>query len=105
MLKVEKNTEKHTQSRSESDLRALTQRLNRIEGQVRGLRRMLETNSYCLDVLVQVSAVTAALNSFGKKLFEEYLRNHVVTDIRERKADSVDDAIDEVIATLDKILK
>lgn len=97
----ERNEEKRTEIRSEEEMTVLMQRLNRIEGQVRGLKRMLEKNSYCPDVLVQVSAVTSALNSFGKVLLSEHLQHYVVDEIREGKTDM----IDELVVTLGKILK
>ena len=58
-----------TKQRSEKEYKALINRLNRIEGQIRGIKGMLEKNAYCTDILVQVSAVNAALNSFNNLLF------------------------------------
>lgn len=55
--------------RTEEETKLMINRLNRIEGQVRGIRRMVENNAYCPDILIQVSAITAALNSFNKVLF------------------------------------
>ena len=75
--------------------------LNRIEGQVRGLKRMLETDAYCTDILVQVSAVNAALNSFNKVLLANHIRTCVAEDIRAGK----DETIDELVATLQKLMK
>ena len=61
--------------RTEEETKLMINRLNRIEGQVRGIRRMVENNAYCPDILIQVSAITAALNSFNKVLLSEHIRN------------------------------
>jgi DNA-binding FrmR family transcriptional regulator len=76
-------------------------RLNRIEGQVRGIKGMLEKDAYCTDVLVQVAAVTAALNSFNKVLLANHIRTCVADDIRAGK----DETIDELVNTLQKLMK
>ena len=87
--------------RSEEELKKLSNRLCRIEGQVRGLREMLEKDVYCTDILVQVSAVSAALNSFSRELLGEHLRTCVADGIR--RGD--DDVIDELVCTLQKLMK
>ena len=79
----------------------MTNRLNRIEGQVRGLRGMLEKDAYCIDVLVQVAAVQAALNAFSRELLANHIRTCVANDIRSGK----DETIDELVATLQKLMK
>ena len=79
----------------------LLNRLSRIEGQVRGIRRMVENDAYCPDILVQVSAVNAALNSFNKVLLANHIRTCVADDIREGK----DATVDELVATLQKLMK
>lgn len=76
-------------------------RLNRIEGQVRGIKGMVENNVYCTDIMVQVAAVSAALNSFNRELLAEHIRTCVARDIREGK----DDTIDELLKTLQKMMK
>ena len=76
-------------------------RLNRIEGQVRGIKRMLEQDAYCTDILIQVSAVNAALNSFNKELLAEHIRTCVAEDIRQGK----DETIDEPVVTLQKLMR
>ena len=76
-------------------------RLKRIEGQVRGLQKMLEANAYCPDILVQVSAVNCALNSFSKTLLASHIRTCVVEDIRSGH----EETIDELVATLQKVMK
>ncbi len=90
-----------TKERTEEERRLLINRLNRIEGQVRGLRGMVERDSYCPEILVQVSAVTAALNSFQKELLATHIRTCVAEDIRQGK----DEVIDELVATLQKLMK
>ena len=76
-------------------------RLNRIEGQVRGIKRMLEQDAYCTDILIQVSAVNAALNSSNKELLAEHIRTCVAEDIRQGK----DETIDELVVTLQKLMR
>ncbi len=76
-------------------------RLNRIEGQVRGIRKMVENNAYCPEILIQVSAVNAALNSFNKVLLAEHIRSCVAEDIREGK----EETIDELVLVLQKLMK
>ena len=76
-------------------------RLSRIEGQVRGVRKMVEEDVYCQDILIQVSAINAALNSFNKVLLAEHIRSCVADDIREGK----DETIDELVGVLQKLMK
>ena len=80
---------------------SLMRRLNRIEGQVRGIKGMLEKDAYCPDILVQVAAVTAALNSFNKVLMANHIRTCVADDIRAGR----DETIDELVNTLQKLMK
>ncbi|MDD4320073.1 MAG: metal-sensing transcriptional repressor [Acidaminococcaceae bacterium] len=79
----------------------LLTRLNRIEGQVRGIKNMLEEDRYCVDILTQVSAISSALNSFNKKLLAQHIKSCVVNDIREGK----DEVVDELCLTLQKLMK
>lgn len=81
--------------------RKLITRLNRIEGQIRGIRAMVEEERYCVDILTQVSAVQAALNSFNKELLSEHIKTCVVKDIREGK----EEVVDELCKTIQKIMK
>lgn len=90
-----------TKKRTEEETKLMVNRLNRIEGQVRGIRRMVENNAYCPDILIQVSAITAALNSFNKVLLSEHIRTCVSEDIREGK----DETIDELVTVLRKLMK
>ena len=90
-----------TKARSEKEYRDLIHRLNRIEGQIRGIRGMVEKDAYCPDILVQVAAANAALNSFNKVLLASHIRTCVAGDIREGK----EETIDELVATLQKLMK
>lgn len=87
--------------REEKEYKDLINRLNRIEGQVRGIKGMVEKECYCVDILTQVSAVQSALNSFNKKLLENHIRTCVVEDIKAGN----EEVIDELLNTLQKIMK
>ena len=87
--------------RSKEELKSLSNRLCRIEGQVRGLREMLNKDVYCPDILVQVSAVKAALNSFSKELLSEHVRTCVADGIRQGN----DEVLDELVAVLQKLMR
>ncbi|MCI9148125.1 MAG: metal-sensing transcriptional repressor [Hungatella sp.] len=87
--------------RSDKEYRDLIHRLNRIEGQIRGIRGMVEKDVYCPEILVQVAAVNAALNSFNKVLLANHIRTCVARDIRQGK----EETIDELVATLQKLMK
>ena len=93
-------TKKH-KHRSDEEYRSLVNRLSSIEGQVRGIKNMIENDAYCTDVLVQVSAVQAALNAFSKEL----LSNHIHTCVAENIRKGDDSVIDELVATLQKLMK
>ena len=90
-----------TKERSDEEVKKLFHRLNRIEGQIRGIRGMLEKKAYCIDILGQVSAANAALNAFGKELLAEHIRTCVAQDIREGR----DETIEELVNTLQKLMK
>jgi len=90
-----------TKHREKTEYDILIQRLNRIEGQVRGVRGMLEKDAYCTDVLVQVSAIQAALNAFSKELLGNHIRTCVVQDIQAGKLEVVDD----LLSTIQKLMK
>ena len=87
--------------RDEQDKKELMNRLKRIEGQVRGIQKMLEEDTWCPDIMVQVSAVNQALNSFNKVLLAEHIRSCVVRDIKEGR----EETIDELVGTLQKVMK
>lgn len=88
-------------SRSEKEYKDMLNRLKRIEGQVRGVQNMVENDSYCIDILTQVSAITAALNSFNKVLLANHIRTCVADDIRAGK----DETVDELVTALQKLMK
>lgn len=90
-----------TKKRSQDEYKALINRLSRIEGQVRGLKNMVESDAYCTDILVQVSAVTAALNAFNRELLSNHLRTCVAQDLQSGKTET----IDELVCTLQKLMK
>ena len=87
--------------RQEAEYKSLMNRLKRIEGQVRGVEGMLENGAYCTDILMQVSAITSALNSFNKELLANHMRTCVADNIRAGN----DDVIDELVVTLQKLMK
>ena len=91
---------KHRDKES-AEYKKLICRLNRIEGQVRGVRNMVEEDRYCIDILTQVSAIQSALNAFNKELLGEHIKSCVVNDIRNGK----DDVVDELVCTLQKLMK
>ncbi|MEG0036227.1 MAG: metal-sensing transcriptional repressor [Oscillospiraceae bacterium] len=90
-----------TKHREGDELHSLVNRLNRIEGQVRGIRKMLEEDAYCTDILTQVSAVSAALNAFNRELLASHIRGCVVNDIRAGN----DAVVDDLVNTLQKLMK
>lgn len=90
-----------TKERSEKEYKDLINRLNRIEGQVRGIKGMVERDVYCIDILVQVAAVNAALNSFNKLLLANHIKTCVTQDIQEGKEETVD----ELVTVLQKLMK
>ena len=87
--------------RSEEERKRLVNRLSRIEGQIRGLREMVNNDAYCPDILIQVSAAGAALNSFSKELLATHIRTCVADGIRRGE----DEVIDELVTTLQKLMK
>ena len=90
-----------TKQRSEKEYKSLLNRLSRIEGQVRGVRKMVESDAYCTDILIQVSAISAALNAFNRELLAEHIRTCVAEDIKAGK----DETVEELVATLQKLMK
>ena len=91
---------KHTE-RGGEERKKLINRLNRIEGQIRGIRAMVEKDAYCPDILVQSAAVNAAVNAFNKDLIASHIRHCVVRDIRSGN----DEVIGELVDTLQKLMK
>lgn len=88
--------------REVTEERALLNRLNRIEGQIRGIKAMVEDERYCVDIITQVAAVQAALNSFNKLLLERHIKTCVVEDIKSGDSDL---AVEELCRTLQKMMK
>ena len=86
--------------RSEEERRSLENRLSRLEGQIRGIRRMLDEDAYCIDIITQVNAVKSALSSFNKELLSAHIRSCVAEDIKNGK----DEKVDELVVTLAKML-
>lgn len=87
--------------RSEAEYRSLINRLNRIEGQVRGIKNMVENSAYCTDILIQTSAITSALNAFSKELLSRHIKQCVTENIK----NGDEQIIDELLDTLQKLMK
>lgn len=87
--------------REDEEKKKLLNRLKKAEGQIRGIQRMVEEDAYCPDILMQVSAVNQALNSFNKVLLAEHVRTCVASDIRSGN----DETIDELVHVLQKLMK
>lgn len=90
-----------TKQRTEGEYKCLIHRLNRIEGQIRGIRGMVERNCYCADILVQSAAVSAALNAFNKELLSNHIKTCVAEDMRAGR----EETIDELVTLLQKLMK
>lgn len=87
--------------RSEEEYKSLIHRLNRIEGQIRGIRGMVEKDVYCADILVQVAAANSALNAFSRELLSQHVRTCVADDLRAGS----DEKLDELLKLLPKLMK
>ena len=87
--------------RSEKEHRDLINRLNRIEGQIRGIKGMVEKDAYCIDILNQASAASSALSSFCKVLLSSHIRSCVAEDVRQGN----EDKMDELVKTLQKMMR
>lgn len=90
-----------TRERSEEEYRRLCNRLSRIEGQIRGIRGMLEKEAYCIDILSQTAAANAALNAFSRELLAQHLRTCVARDLRAGD----DGTVEELVNALQKLMK
>lgn len=90
-----------TKKRTDEEYKALINRLNRIEGQIRGIKGMIEKNAYCTDIIMQVAAATAALNSFNRELLSSHIKTCVSEDIIAGKTETVDDLLN----TLQRLMK
>lgn len=90
-----------TTIRTEEEQKKLIHRLNRMEGQIRGIRNMLENDAYCTDILTQSAAVNAAINAFNKELIASHMKGCVTRELREGR----NEVIDELVTTLQKLMK
>lgn len=90
-----------TTKRSEEERKKLMNRLSRIEGQIRGIKGMLEKDAYCNDILMQSAAVSAAMNAFSRELLSSHIHSCVVRDIREGN----EEVVDELMVTLQKLMR
>ena len=87
--------------RTEEQKKSLAHRLNRIEGQIRGIRQMIENDAYCNDVLIQSAAAGAAINAFNRELIGAHLKGCVTRDLLAGR----EEVVDELLATLQKMMK
>lgn len=87
--------------RSEDEKRKLINRLSRIEGQIRGIRGMVERDAYCADILTQSAAASAALNAFSREVLTRHMHTCVARDIR----NGDDEVIDELMDIIQKLMK
>ncbi|WP_434311272.1 metal-sensing transcriptional repressor [Hominifimenecus sp. rT4P-3] len=90
-----------TKHRDEKEYKDLVHRLNRMEGQIRGIRSMVENDRYCVDILTQVSAVKSALDAFCRELLNSHIKSCVVEDIQEGR----EEAVDELCQIIQKLMK
>ena len=90
-----------TKERTPEEYKALIHRLNRVEGQIRGIRGMVEESAYCVDILNQVAAAQAALNAFSRELLANHIHTCVAQDIRQGR----DETIDELVQTIQRLMK
>ena len=87
--------------RNEEEKRKLLNRITRIEGQKRGIKNMLESDSYCNDILIQSAAVNAAVNAFNRELISSHIKGCVTRDIKNGN----EEVVDELVTTLQKLMK
>ena len=90
-----------TKERDPNEYKELINRLSRIEGQIRGVKRMVENNAYCIDIIIQVSAANAALNSFNRELISSHIKTCVTQDIINGNTDTVD----ELLIAMQRLMK
>ena len=86
--------------RSDEEVRSLTNRLNRIEGQIKGIKKMIEEDRYCVDVIMQVASVQSALNSFNKELLASHIKTCVVDDIKSGNEETIDELCELIRKTM-----
>ena len=90
-----------TRVRDEKELRALKNRLSRIEGQIRGISGMIDSDAYCIDILTQVSAAQAAISAFAKELLSQHIKGCVVDDVKNDRLETTD----ELIRIMEKLMR
>ena len=90
-----------TTMRTEEQKKKLLNRLNRLEGQVRGVKKMVENDAYCNDILVQSAAIAAAVDAFSREVLRAHLHSCVIRDIREGR----DEVADELMQTLERLMR
>ena len=95
------DVEKKTRHRTPEEYKRLCNRLSRIEGQIRGIRRMLDESAYCPDILTQAAAANAALNAFSRELLSQHIRSCVANDLQNGKEETVDELLD----TMQKLMR
>ena len=95
------DVEARVRTRTDEEYKKLLNRLNRIEGQIRGVKSMLENDAYCNDILVQSAAISAAMNAFNREILAAHIHSCVVRDIREGH----DEVVDELVSTIQKLMK
>lgn len=100
-MDTEKNCCIKKKHREQPEYRKLIHRLNRIEGQVRGIKNMVEDERYCVDILTQVAAIQSALNAFNRELLTNHIKTCVVDDIKEGD----EQVVDELCETIRKLMK
>jgi len=96
-----KTASARSRKRNEEELRPLLNRLSRVEGQLRGIRRMLEEDAYCVDVMIQVSAASSALTALLRELLRTHIKTCVVGDVMEGKTEKAD----ELAEIVERLLK
>lgn len=94
-----------TTIRSEEEKKALINRLSRMEGQIRGIKKMIETNQYCTDIIIQTEAIDAALKAFNKTLLAQHIRTCVTNNIKSGDEEIIDETVDDLVVTFQKLMK
>ncbi len=90
---------------NEQQTKAIRERLNRIEGQIRGVQRMVEEDRYCMDILAQTRSVVAALRAVEDRIMENHLHTCVVDAIRTEDTSAQKEKVDEVMTVLSQFRK
>lgn len=88
-----------------NDKQAIIKRLNRIEGQVKGIQKMVEDERYCVDILVQISAIRSAINKVGNIVLENHIKGCVSSSIKDGDNEQSEQVISELMNTINKFTK